>query len=99
MKKPFELSVILAVMNDCEFLNATEEKKLQLVSHITRQKVTEYDPETFEAAIEYLREYHPKLAAVADSVAHLVPDQPRYNVMIDLYRKIHEVAPMEFVPA
>lgn len=99
MKKPFELSVIIAVLNDWEFLNATEEKKLQLVSHITRQQVNEYNPEAFEAAAEHLREHYPKLAAAADSVVRLVPDQPRYNMMIDLYRKIHEIAPMELVPA
>lgn len=94
-KKNFELAVLLSLLNNGTLLNVTEQQIEELIQHVVGERAFERDyAESFDAAIDYIKKNHPKIAEAARLVEYNSPDQARYNKLIDLYRKNHEIATM-----
>lgn len=87
----FDLSVLISLINGYECQDATMEKKLQLVSHVHGQKVTDFDDDLFDSAVEHIVTSYPKVAQAAKLVNAIVPDEGRYKKLIDLFRKSHYI--------
>lgn len=93
--KTVELSVLLSIINGYELLNVTREEQIEVVSFIHGKPVESQNISSmFTIAVQYLINKYPKLAEAASLVQHFVPDQARYNKLIDLFRKWFEITPM-----
>lgn len=93
--KTVELSVLLSLINGYEVLAVTDQDVVEVVSHIHGKSQEEVNtPNMFESAIEYIVNKYPVVANAAAMVAHLPPDQGRYNKLIDLSKKWFHIEPM-----
>lgn len=94
--KTFELSVLLSVIGGCNLLDVTEEDKNEVVSFIHGKPVDQSDCETmFETATQHIVQLYPRLEDAARLIQNLLPDQARYNKLIDLFKKWFDLSPME----
>jgi hypothetical protein len=92
--KTVELSVLLSLFNGYEVLDVTPQDVTEVVSHVHGIPKEGVTGDLVEQAIEYIEQKHPKVAEAARLVAHLPPDEGRYNKLIDLFRKWFHIEPM-----
>ena len=98
--KPFELSVLISLVNGYDVLNVTPEEQLEVVSHIHGKPVEpSAATEMFETAIAYIKDNYPMVARAAELVQYLPPDHGRYNKLIDMFKKWFHISPMVLQPA
>lgn len=98
--KTVELSVLLSLINGYDVLDVTEQDIAEVVSHVHGKPLEEINnTNMFESAIQHIVNKHPTLANAAAMVAHLPPDQGRYNKLIDLSKKWFHIEPLATVQA
>lgn len=88
-----ELAVLLSILNGENILHVTNNDTDKVVSHIVGKEVSGCE-EAYNKAKQWIQEKNPKVAEAANLVKRLIPDEGRYNKLIDLFRKNHQVLPM-----
>lgn len=94
--KTFELDVIISLAHHTCILDVTEEDKRDLVEHVVGRAIEDHElGEESVRAAAYLLDKYPRIAQAAKLTSYVLPDQGRYNKLIDLCKKNHEIEPME----
>lgn len=88
-----ELAVLLSILNGQNVLHVTDDDTDRVVSHIVGKEVSGCD-ESYSKARLWIQEKNPKAAEAANLVKRIMPDEGRYNKLMDLFRKNHQVFPM-----
>lgn len=94
-KKTFELATIISLANGNCILGVTEQQKKELVDHIHGIEITaaKYKEKGAEA-VKYLVKNYPRIADAIRLCSAMSPDYARYQKLIDLCRKNHEIETM-----
>lgn len=90
--KTFELIVLTSLLQRKAFLDVDEEQMTEVIIHVVGEDAYERDAEqAYRDTIEHIIATCPKVYQAADLLKFSSPDVPRYNKLIDLFRKFHEV--------
>ena len=92
----FELNDLIAVFTGNAVINSTEDRRRALVEYVAGKAAVK---KSYADAVEKVRQYfidkYPKIVQVSGHVANVILDQARYNKLVDLYGKKHEILPMK----
>lgn len=90
--KTFELIVLASLIHRKTFLDVDEEQMTEVIIHVVGEDAYERNPEqAYIDTVGHIYATCPKVDAAAELLKYSAPDVPRYNKLIDLYRKYHEV--------
>lgn len=93
--KKFELNVLISLVNGTTILNVTQQAKKELVEFVLGKEVQTKDwNKAVDKVVTYLTKKYEAVVKAAQLVADTILDQGRYNRLVDLYKKFHEIQPM-----
>ena len=91
----FELSVFISLINGSSVIDATKEAQKALLEYILGKEIKDKDWDKAVVKVtSYLKEKYTKIIEAAQLVADVILDLPRYNRLVDLYKKYHTVEPL-----
>lgn len=93
--KTFELAVILSLAHHHLILDVEQEQVQSLIEHVTGKQVQEHEIGELSVQVSaYLLDKYPKIADAVRLTSHVLPDNARYQKLIDLCRKFHDIEAM-----